>query len=69
MVKFSSTNYRQYCAFAHIDSYVKKLEKNTGAKILALSIAVFWGNYFEVLELWSFSLYISIKVSQIHESR
>ena len=40
-LKVSSKKSRRNCAFAHIDSYVKKLEKNIGAKILALSIAVF----------------------------
>ena len=53
MTFFSSAKSLKNFAFADIDSYVKKLEKNIGAKIFALTIAVFWGTWFEVCEIYS----------------
>ena len=53
MTFFSSAKSWKNFAFADIDSYVKKSEKNIGAKIFALTIAVFWGNQFEVCEIYS----------------
>ena len=44
MTFFSSAKSWKNFAFADIDSYVKKSEKNIGAKIFALTIAVFCGN-------------------------
>ena len=41
MTFFSSAKSWKNFAFADIDSYVKKSEKNIGAKIFALTIAVF----------------------------
>ena len=53
MTFFSSAKSWKNFAFADIDSYVKKSEKNIGEKVFALTIVVFWGNQFEVCEICS----------------
>ena len=54
MTFFSSLKSLKNFASANFDFYVKKWEKNIGAKILTLSLAVFFWEYnSEVYEIYS----------------